>query len=115
VSVGDVVEAAGFADIENFLPVLQDAVFRRRPNPGGPDAQGRHDAGGAGRIVPRGLVTLQGKLLDRFVRQDRQPTERKMRVRTVLMMQSENLTFTAETEAPEAMQDLAALPVRRHH
>src|ERR1700689_1765469 len=30
-SVGDVVEAAGFVDIENFLPVLEDAAFRETP------------------------------------------------------------------------------------
>jgi len=107
VSVGDVVEAAGFADIENFLPVLQDAVFWKTSEPGAA-------------LTPRevtlqevqeglchaSLITLQGKLLDRFVKHDRPP-----RVRTVLMLQSGTLTFTAETEAPEAVQDLASLPI----
>ena len=98
-SVGDVVEAVGFAEFENYLPVLQDAVFRQISEPG------THVSPKAVTIqeVQEGrchgsLVTLQGKLLDRFVKRDRQPTSGNMRVRTVLMMQSENLTFPDETE-----------------
>jgi signal transduction histidine kinase len=112
VSVGDVVEVAGFADIENFLPVLEDAVFRKTSEPRAAPApkavkmQQVQDG-----LCHAAFVTLQGKLLDRFVRQDRQPASGIMRVRTVLMMQSESFTFTAETETPEAMADLAALPV----
>jgi signal transduction histidine kinase len=112
VSVGDMVEVAGFADIENFLPVLQDAVFRKTSEPRTspvPKAVKMQDVQDG--LCHAALVTLQGKLLDRFVRQDRQPAGGKMRVRTVLMMQSEGFTFTAETEAPEAMADLAALPI----
>jgi signal transduction histidine kinase len=55
------------------------------------------------------LVSLQGKLLDGFERLDRQPDTGKMRRRTVLMLQGENFTFTAETEAPDAMSDFANL------
>ena len=111
-SVGDVVEAVGFADFENYLPVLQDAVFRKISESGtdlSPKAVTIQEVQN-GRCHAA-LVTLQGKLLDRFVKRDRQPTSGEMRARTVLMMQSENLTFTAETEAPEAMRDWAALPI----
>jgi signal transduction histidine kinase len=107
VSVGDVVEAAGFADIENFLPVLQDAVFWKTSEPTmslTPKAVTLQEVQDG--LCHASLITLQGKLLDRFVKHDRQP-----RVRTVLMLQSQNLTFTAETEGPEAMQDLAQLPI----
>jgi signal transduction histidine kinase len=110
VSVGDVIEVAGFADIENFLPVLQDAVFRKTSEPRAPltpkavTLQEVQDG-----LCHADLVTLQGKLLDGFVRRDHQPTSGKIRLRTVLMMQSESLTFTAETEAPEAMSDFANL------
>jgi signal transduction histidine kinase len=112
VSVGDVIEVVGFADIENFLPVLQDAVFRKTPEsaptltPKAATMQEVQDG-----LCHAALVTLQGKLLDRFVRRDRQPASGKMRVRTVLMMQSESFTFTAETEAPGATANLAALPI----
>jgi len=111
-AVGDVVEAVGFADFENYLPVLQDAVYRKVSEPGtdlSPKAVKIQDVQD-GRCHAA-LVTLQGKLLDRFVRRDRQPTSGNMRVRTVLMMQSENLTFTAETESLQAMKDWAALPI----
>src|ERR1700722_964115 len=112
VSVGDVIEVAGFADIENFLPVLQDAVFRKTSDrattlkPKAVKMQEVEDG-----LCHAALVTLQGKLLNRYVRQDRQPISGAMRLRTVLMMQSENLTFTAETESPEAKTDLAPLPI----
>jgi signal transduction histidine kinase len=110
VSVGDMVEAVGFADIENFLPVLEDAVFRKTSErsialtPQAVTIQNVQNG-----LCHAELVTLPGKLLDGFERQDRQPTSGKMRTRTILMMQSENLTFTAETEAPEAMADFADL------
>jgi signal transduction histidine kinase len=112
VSVGDEIEVAGFADIENFLPVLQDAVFRKTsearmaPTPKAVRMQDVQDG-----LCHADLITLQGKLLDRFVRQDRQPATGRIRVRTVLMMQSEGFTFTAETEIPQATADLAVLPV----
>lgn len=112
VSVGDVVEAAGFPDIENFLPVLQDAVFRKTSEPGSalpPRAVTLQEVQDG--LCHAALVTLQGKLLDRFVRRDRPPTSGNLRVRTVLMMQNENLTFTAETEAPDALADWAQLPI----
>jgi len=107
VSVGDVVEVAGFADIENFLPVLQDAVFRKTSEPREPLApkavtlQQVQDG-----LCHASLIKLQGRLLDRIVKHDRE-----LRMRTVLMLQSDNLTFTAETEVPEAMQDLGSLPI----
>jgi signal transduction histidine kinase len=111
-SVGDVVESAGFADIENFLPVLEDAVFHKtaetRPDPKPKPVTLPQVLDG---VCHADLVTIQGKLLDRFVRSDPQPASGKMRMRTVLIMQSEDLTFTAETEAPEALQDLAPLPL----
>jgi signal transduction histidine kinase len=111
-SPGDVVEAVGFADFENFLPVLQDAIFRKTSDPRKaltPKAVTMQEVQDG--KCHASLVTLKGKLLDRFVRRDRQPASGNVRVRTVLMLQSESLTFTAETEAPEAMEDWAALPI----
>ena len=112
VSVGDMIEVAGFSDIENFLPVLDDAVFRKTTEPNNPitpkvvTIQEVEDG-----LCHADLVTLKGKLLDGFVRQDRQPASGKMRRRTVLMMQGENFTFTAETESPEALSDLANVAI----
>lgn len=108
--VGDMIEAVGFADFENFLPVLNDAVFRKTSEPRTaltPKAVTIQEVEDG--LCHAALVTLKGKLLDRFVKRDREPTSGKMRARTVLMMQGESFTFTAETEAPEAMSDFADL------
>jgi signal transduction histidine kinase len=109
-SAGDMIEAVGFADFENFLPVLNDAVFRKTSEPRvalTPKAVTIQEVEDG--LCHAALVTLKGKLLDGFVRRDRQPTSGKMRARTVLMMQGENFTFTAETEAPDALSDFADL------
>lgn len=110
VSIGDMVEVVGFADSESFLPVLDDAIFRKTSEPPAALTPKRVTL----QEVEDGLchaefITLRGKLLDGFVRQDRQPASGKMRKRTVLMMQGENFTYTAETEAPDAMADFADL------
>jgi signal transduction histidine kinase len=111
-SEGDMVEAVGIADIENFLPVLEDAVFRKTSEPRTsltPEAVTIEKVENG--LCHADLVKLNGKLLDDFVRQDRQPTSGKMRVRMVLMMQNGSFTFTAETEAPEGMAGLADIPI----
>ena len=66
-SPGDVIEAVGFPAVENFLPVLEDAVFRKTDEPRTDVLpknvpieqllQGLHHAD---------LITLKGKLLDRL-------------------------------------------------
>ncbi|MGP8198998.1 MAG: histidine kinase [Limisphaerales bacterium] len=109
-SLGDTVEAVGFADFENFLPVLNDAVFRKTSEPRAvltPKAVTVHEVEDG--LCHAALVSLQGKLLESFVRQDRLPTSGKMRTRTVLMLQGDNFTFNAETEAPDAVSDFAEL------
>jgi signal transduction histidine kinase len=109
-TVGDMVEAVGFADFENCLPVLNDAVFRKTAEPRealAPKAVTIREVEDG--LCHASLVTLQGKLLDRFDREDWQPTTGEARVRKVLMLQGENFTFTAETEALDTMSDFAKL------
>jgi signal transduction histidine kinase len=95
---GDVVEAVGFRDLEDFLPVLSDVMI--------------HPDNGA-EILPRpktieaatlreGLhhgdfVTVVGQLLDRIDT----PLEGAER-RVVLALQTDSGVFTAELEAPGA-------------
>jgi hypothetical protein len=67
---GDVVDVVGFPDLDHFLPVLDDAIFRKTsetrvpamPNKAsiGDIQKGKHHAD---------LITLQAKLLERTVRQ----------------------------------------------
>jgi signal transduction histidine kinase len=113
-SVGDVVEAVGFADFDNFLPVMQDAVLRKSsaslPVLAPKVVTMREALDG---VDHAGLVALKGKLLDCVVRQDGQPENEKKpsRLRTVLTVQSDGFTFAAESEGLEASQQLAALPI----
>jgi signal transduction histidine kinase len=111
-SVGDVIEAVGFADFENFLPVLRDAAFRktseaRRPVAAEAVSINKLRAG----LHHADFMALQGTLLDRSVRQVRQPTDKASRFKTTLLLQSENFSFTAEAETPEASPPLASIPI----
>ncbi|HEY3914498.1 MAG TPA: histidine kinase [Verrucomicrobiae bacterium] len=114
ISVGDVMEAVGFADFDNYLPVLQDAVLLKSSNSlpvlATKTATIREVLDG---VDHAGLVALRGKLLDRFVRRDGQPANSNSpaQIRTVLTLQSEGFTFTAETEGQEASEELAAIPI----
>ena len=109
---GDVIEAVGFPGLENYLPVLQDATLRKTSEPPQPvvaDAvsiaklqEGLHHAD---------FVAIEGMLLERTLRPVREAGTGKKWVRTVLLMQSSNLTFTAEIETPAANANLESIPV----
>jgi len=111
-AVGEVVEAAGFPDFDRFLPVLEDAVFRRTGETHEPaepkrvtvaDVQaGLHHAN---------LITLPGKVLDRSFRRGRPRADGKAWTRTVLMLQHDDLVFTAEAETPQEDSPLAEIPI----
>ncbi len=111
-AIGEVVEAVGFPDFDHFLPVLEDAVFRRttqrkEPVPPnrvvGADIQaGLHHAD---------LVTLSAKLLDRSFQRGRPRGDGGNWSRTVLMLQHDDLVFTAETETPQKDTALADIPI----
>jgi signal transduction histidine kinase len=111
-SAGDVIEAVGFADFENFLPVLRDAVFRktseaRRPVAAEAVSINKLRAG----LHHADFMALEGNLLDRSVRPVRQPTNGPMRFKTTLLLQTENFSFTAEAETPAADPPLASIPI----
>jgi len=109
---GEEVEAAGFPGFQNFLPVLEDAVVKRTgethempvaQSVSVPDVQaGLHHAD---------LITLPGKLLDRNFRRGRARDGGKPWTRTVLMLQQEDLVYTAEAETPTRETALAEIPI----
>lgn len=109
---GDVIEAVGFPDFEHFLPVLEDAVFKKTTEPRTPARpkkvsvdeirSGLHHAA---------LVKLEAKLLDRTVKQTVQRTNDTPLTSTVLLLQAENLRFTAEFESAQHSPALASLPI----
>jgi len=111
-TAGDAVEAVGFPDFEHFLPALEDAVFKRTNEPRAPAwpkkvsvseiQDGLHHAD---------LVKLEAKLLDRNVKQSRQRTNNTPLTSTVLLLQDENLVFTAEAESVQNPTALATLPI----
>ncbi len=111
-SPGDQIDAVGFLEFENFLPLLRDATLRR---------SGEKSARVAPRVVPlseirRGqhhgnLITLRGKILDRSTRPISRPAGQFSGQETTWLLQGDDLTFTLEHE--EAAQDdaLAAIPI----
>ncbi len=98
---GEVIEAVGFPDLENFLPVLQDAVFQKTDEPAKlVEAEAASVAQLQAGLHHADFMMLRGNLLDRNVRLIPQPKGGTPRYKTMLLLQSENLSFTAEAETP---------------
>lgn len=108
---GDSVDAAGFLEYENHLPVLRDATIRRRPLP--PAAivpvrasfaavwRGEHHAD---------LVTVQGRILDRSTRPEQSPGGKTTGVVTAWVVQNDIATFTMEYASLAEDTRLAEIP-----
>jgi len=108
---GDVVEAVGFPAVENFLPVLEDAIFRKMPEP----RANLQPTNTSIADLQRGLhhaafVCLRGRLLDRLVKglgaDMNQPG-----IQTTLIIQASNTVFAAEKETSEPNTFLSAIPI----
>ncbi len=109
---GDMVEAVGFPNFENFLPVLQDAVFRKvktaavsiKPKAVSVDElqSGLHHAE---------YISLTGKLIERTVHQENNPKFSPLDKATVLVLQASNFTFTAEADYAPGQSELEAIPI----
>ncbi|HYG22454.1 MAG TPA: histidine kinase [Verrucomicrobiae bacterium] len=110
--IGDVVEIAGFADFDHFLPVLEDAVFRLTGDPHAPAepksvTMAEIQAG----LHHADLIRLTAKLLDRSTRHGRPRGNGRHWSRTVLMLQHEDQVFTAEAESPDSENPLMGIPL----
>ena len=108
VTPGDVVEAVGFLDFEHFLPVLQDAVYRKTREPRAlveprPVAISELQAG----YRHADLITLQGKLLEHTVRR----ADQGFQTTTKLTLQNSNIVFTVEVPASGPGMEEAPIPV----
>ena len=109
---GEVVEAVGFPSFENYLPVLQDATFQRtqalrvpvKPRPASVEElqNGLHHAE---------YVSLQGKLIERTVKQGSQEKIGGSDTTTILVLQGTNFTFTAEADDMEGQSVLGTIPI----
>jgi len=108
---GEVVEAVGFPAVENFLPVLEDAVFRKAAEP----RSHLEPKTATVAELHRGLhhaafVTLRGRLIDRLVRgigQNADGTD----IQTTLVLQATNFIFAAEKDTSEPNTLLTAIPI----
>jgi signal transduction histidine kinase len=108
---GDLVEAVGFPNFENYLPILQDAVFRKEPAAAAPLLPKPVTIG----ELQNGLhhaeyVSLSGKLIERTIRQENGPKSALNTV-TVLVLQGSNFIFTAEADFAAGQAQLAAIPI----
>ena len=111
VSPGDVVEAVGFPAVENFLPVLEDAVFRKTSEPSVKVKP--HEATVA--ELQLGLhhadyVTLKGVLVDRLALGVGQ-TDGGPVIQTTMVLQSSNFVFEAEKDTLDQNEFLTSIPI----
>jgi signal transduction histidine kinase len=109
---GETVEAVGFPAIENYHPVLQNAVFRKTEVPRAP--LGPKPATIA--ELQNGLhhseyVSLDGKVIERTVRQASRTRRSSPETIATLVLQTSNFTYTAQAEDAALRQELDAVPI----
>ena len=112
VAPGEVIEAVGFPDFEQFLPILQDAVYRRTKDPHQtpitksvtiPELEGgyRH----------ADLITITGWVLDRALEQAARFGGGQSGQRTILTLQNSNYLVRVEGPRTAAGADELVAPV----
>jgi signal transduction histidine kinase len=108
---GDIVEAVGFPAVANFLPVLEDAIFRKTTEPRtNLQPQSVTTDGLLKGLHHASYITLKGQLMERLVNNINQASNGP-NVRTTLVLQDTNFFFTAEKDTAEANSFLAAIPL----
>jgi signal transduction histidine kinase len=109
---GDVVEAIGFADFEQFLPVLQDATFRRVEGASSTPViktvtleeleAGFHHAE---------LIAVRGRLMDRTMHDAALRNPAAQPAHVSLTIQTSNFLFTAEAPLTHPRTELTSIPL----
>jgi signal transduction histidine kinase len=121
-AVGDVIDAVGFPDLDHFLPVLGDAMYRKTsekiPAPKSkvismddlPSGMNHN-----GLITNHAtIVSMPGKLLERTVRSMFTSTNTPSLLVISLLLQTEDLGFTAQAQFAENdpdAQKLMSIPI----
>ncbi len=109
---GDVVEAVGFPEVENFLPVLQDAFVKKTGEPNAElTPQIASIRGIEAGLHQAGFIGLRAKVVDRIIRRVRLQTAERARPETVLVLQSSNVIFTAQLDSPGQTPELTTIPI----
>jgi signal transduction histidine kinase len=110
-AAGDIVEAVGFPGVDQFEPVLSDAIFRKTNEKQAPaDAKSVE----LDEIMRDGLhhadfIAMTGKLLERSSR--RSQTGADASIVTLLLQKAEGQVFMAEGEIPNWDASLDSIPV----
>jgi signal transduction histidine kinase len=109
-SPGERVEAVGFVSFENYLPALQDAVFRKtseRPVSLKPKPASIEELQNG--LYRADYISLTGRLIEHTVSRGRQASAPAGP--TTLVLQNTNFTFTASAADQQDHPELAAIPV----
>jgi len=109
---GEVVDIVGFVDTENYLPVINDALVRRRREPlREPIVKRVDEAELLDGCHPYALVSLRGRVLSGVLMRARKPDGSAGRTVLSWTLANERITFIAEMEVPRDAQDASLLPV----
>jgi len=108
---GDELDAAGFLEYQNHLPLLRDATLRRTGRTAAVHPLPVTIADLRNGLHHADLIRLRGKILDRSTRPVQRPSAGYDGVITTWLMQDERLGFTVELETRIEDPALAAIPV----
>ena len=109
-SPGEVIDAVGFLSFENYLPVLQDAVFRDAGEPQTPvKPQAVTIEELQSGLYHADYISLSGKLIELTVNRGRPGTT--LPGTTTMVLQTSNITFTAIANNLAGQAALAAIPI----
>lgn len=109
---GDVVEAVGFPEVENFLPLLKDAFVKKTGEP----REGIKPQAATIRGIQSGLhhgdfIAIQGRVINRIVNEVRARANEPSRAEVILMMQNTNSVFPAKLTTVQKNSELASIPI----
>jgi signal transduction histidine kinase len=107
---GEVVDAVGFLSFENYLPVLQDAVFRDTGEPlvlVKPHLATIEELQSG--LYHADYISLSGKLIELTINRGRHGAASPGT--TTMVLQTSNVTFTAIANNLENQATLAAIPI----
>ena len=109
---GDVVEAAGFPEVENFLPILKDTFVKKT---GAHRADIKPQAATI-KGIQAGLhqgdfITVQGRVINRIVNEDQARANERSRTEIVFVLQNTNSVFTAKLMLPIKNSGLDSIPM----
>jgi signal transduction histidine kinase len=109
---GDEVDAAGFLEYQNHLPLLRDATLRKtRRSSAVIQPQAVTIADLRNGLHHADLIRLRGKLLDRSTRPVTRTAANFAGVITTCLMQDQGLAFTVEFESRAENDALSSIPV----